>query len=127
MPLPKRLARFNRVVTNRITYPVARTLPGFGVVLHTGRRSGRSYRTPVNAFRTPAGYVIALTYGPDSDWTRNVLAAGGCDLLTRGRTVGLTGPRVVHAERHGTLPAPVRAVLRLIGVQDYLELERRPG
>lgn len=27
----------------------------FGVVLHTGRRSGRSYRTPVNGFRTPHG------------------------------------------------------------------------
>jgi deazaflavin-dependent oxidoreductase (nitroreductase family) len=125
VPFPKRLARFNRVVTNRITYPIARTLPGFGVVLHTGRRSGRSYRTPVSAFRTPAGYVIALTYGPDSDWTRNVLAAGGCDLRTRGRTVGLTDPRLVHTRQHAAPPAPVRAVLRRIGVQDYLELTRR--
>ncbi len=126
MPFPKRLARFNRVVTNRITYPIARTLPGFGVVLHTGRRSGRSYRTPVNAFRTPAGYVIALTYGADSDWTRNVLAAGGCELRTRGGTVGLTDPRVVPTGPHDALPGPVRAVLRRIHVQDYLELTRRP-
>jgi deazaflavin-dependent oxidoreductase (nitroreductase family) len=125
MPFPQRLARFNRVVTNRITYPIARTLPGFGVVLHTGRKSGRSYRTPVNAFRTPDGYLIALTYGPDSDWTRNVLAAGGCDLLTRGHVVALTDPKVVHAQRHDALPGPLRAVLPRIGVQDYLELTHR--
>jgi deazaflavin-dependent oxidoreductase (nitroreductase family) len=125
VPLPKRLARFNRVVTNRLTYPIARTLPGFGIVLHTGRKSGRAYRTPVNAFRTPDGYLIALTYGPDSDWTRNVLAAGGCELLTRGKVVALTGPKIVHAERHDALPGVVRAVLGRIDVKDYLELTRR--
>ena len=30
------------------------------------------------------GYLLALTYGPDSDWVKNVLAAGGCELVTRG-------------------------------------------
>jgi deazaflavin-dependent oxidoreductase (nitroreductase family) len=126
MPLPQPLARFNRVVTNRIMYPIARTFPGFGVVLHSGRRSGRTYRTPVNAFRTPGGFVIALTYGRDSDWLKNVLAAGGCTLLTRGRRVPLTDPRVVQSPRPGEIPAPVRAVLTVIGVEDYVELTRRP-
>jgi deazaflavin-dependent oxidoreductase (nitroreductase family) len=101
---------------------VARRLPGFAVVLHTGRRSGRSYRTPVNAFRGPDGYVIALTYGPDSDWPKNVLAADGCILLTRGTAVPLTGPRLVHTQRHPSIPVPVQVVLRLIDVRDYLEL-----
>jgi deazaflavin-dependent oxidoreductase (nitroreductase family) len=123
VPLPKRLARFNRVATNRVAVPVARRAPGFGVVLHAGRRSGRPYRTPVNAFRTPRGYVIALTYGPDSDWTKNVLAAGGCTLLTRGRTVPLTAPRRVHTERHPSIPAPVTVALHLLGVRDYVELD----
>ena len=123
MPLPKRLARINRTVTNRLTFPIARRSPGLGVVLHTGRRSGRSYRTPVNVFRTPRGYVIALTYGPDSDWAKNVLAAGGCTLLTRGRAVPLTGPRRVHTQRHPSIPAPVAVALRLLGVRDYVELD----
>jgi deazaflavin-dependent oxidoreductase (nitroreductase family) len=125
MPLPKRLARFNRVVTNRVTYPLARTVPGFGVVLHTGRKSGRPYRTPVNAFRTPTGYVIALTYGADSDWLKNVVAAGGCELLTRGSSVPLTDPRLLHAERDAPVPPPVRVALRLLHVEDFLELARR--
>jgi deazaflavin-dependent oxidoreductase (nitroreductase family) len=124
VPLPQRLARFNRRVTNRVADPVARLLPGLGVVLHTGRRSGQAYRTPVTAVRTQRGYVIALIYGPDSDWPKNVLAAGGCTLLTRGRAVPLTDPRPVHTERHPAIPAPVHAVLRLLGVRDYLELDR---
>jgi deazaflavin-dependent oxidoreductase (nitroreductase family) len=125
VPFPKRLARFNRVVTNRITYPIARTVPGFGVVQHVGRRSGKSYRTPVNAFGTATGYVIALTYGADSDWTRNVLAAGGCTLLTRGRAVALTDPRVVRGDGHAAIPAPIRAFLRRATVTEFLELTRR--
>jgi hypothetical protein len=51
MPLPKRLAGFNARVTNRLTRRVAGRLPGFGIVSHVGRRSGRAYRTPVNVFR----------------------------------------------------------------------------
>src|SRR5829696_9167507 len=127
VPLPKRLARFNRVITNRLAFPVARRVPGFAVVLHTGRRSGCSYRTPVNAFRAPDGYVIALTYGADSDWPKNVLAAGGCILLTRGTAVPLTGPDLVHTQRHPSIPAPVQVALRLIGVRDYLELRSTSG
>src|SRR4051812_49595068 len=75
MPLPKRLARFNLHVTNRVLGPFARRLPGFAVVAHVGRRSGRVRHTPVNLFRDGDRYVIALTYGADSQWVRNVLAA----------------------------------------------------
>ena len=127
MPLPKRLARFNRRVTNRVADPLARRMPGLGVVVHTGRRSGRSYRTPVNAFRTQDGYVIALTYGADSDWPKNVLAAGGCTLLTRGAAVPLTDPQLVRTADHRSIPAPVRLVLRLLQVSDYVELRRTAG
>jgi deazaflavin-dependent oxidoreductase (nitroreductase family) len=84
MPLPKRLARFNLHVTNRVLGPFARRLPGFAVVAHVGRRSGRVRHTPVNLFRDGDRYVIALTYGADSQWVRNVLAAGAVDIETRG-------------------------------------------
>ena len=43
MVLSKRVAAFNNRVTNRITGPVAGHLPGFGIVIHTGRKSGREY------------------------------------------------------------------------------------
>lgn len=122
MPLPKAVARFNRVGLNRVTTPIAGRLPGFGVVLHRGRRSGRSYRTPVNVFPTTDGYVIALTYSPDSDWVKNVRAAGGCLLHTRGREVTLTSPQLFHDESRRDIRLPERQLLKLLGVADFLSL-----
>jgi deazaflavin-dependent oxidoreductase (nitroreductase family) len=126
VPLPSWLARFNRTVTNRVTRLVVGHLPGFGIVVHVGRRTGHRYRTPVNVFRRPGGYVIALTYGEVADWIRNVRSAGGCELERRGRLVRLTSPRVVVDRRAGEVPAPVRPVLRLLGVDHFLELDLAP-
>jgi deazaflavin-dependent oxidoreductase (nitroreductase family) len=122
MALPRGLAAFNRRVTNRVTGPLARWLPGFGVVVHRGRRSQREYHAPVNVFVAHGGYVVALTYGADSDWVKNVLAAGGCDLVTRGRTVHLAAPEIFHDETRRYVPRPVRPILRLMGVADFMRL-----
>jgi deazaflavin-dependent oxidoreductase (nitroreductase family) len=124
MPLPKGLARFNRVVTNRITGPFAARLPGFAIVTHVGRRSGREYSNPVNLFRSGDRYVIALTYGADSQWVRNVLAAGETDVVTRGRSIHLIEPEVVHDERQSLVPPPVRPILRAATVTDFMLLRR---
>ena len=77
------LAKINIAVTNRITGLFAGWLPGFGILAHVGRKSGKTYRTPVNVFRAPNGFVIALTYSSQCEWAKNVLAAGGCELQTR--------------------------------------------
>ena len=127
MPLPRWIARFNRHVTNRLIGPVAPYLPHFGVVVHTGRRTHRSYRAPVNVFPRDGGYVIALTYGPGSDWVRNVLAAGGCTLETRGRTFRLTRPRLIHDEQRRAVPAPLRLIGGLGNVSDFLDLSVDDG
>src|SRR5215467_11746881 len=113
MPLPKSLARFNLKVTNRITGPFAAYLPGFAIVHHVGRKSGIERSTPVNMFRGTDGYVIALTYGRDSQWVKNVLAAGRFDVERRGRRVTLTDPRVVQGAH---VPAPVRPILKALNV-----------
>jgi deazaflavin-dependent oxidoreductase (nitroreductase family) len=122
MPLPRSIARANRRVTNRLLGGLATRLPGFGIVGHAGRRSGRQYRTPVNVFRRGDRYIIALTYGSNADWVRNVLADGGCTLETRGRTRRLSSPRLFHDESRYAVPAPVRLILGLINVSDFLEL-----
>ena len=127
MPLPRTLARWNKVGLNRVTKHVAPWMPGFGVVAHTGRRSGRRYQTPVNVFPAADGYLLALTYGPDSDWVKNVLAAGGCELVTRGRTVRLVTPQLVHDENRRGIRPVERQVLQLIGVTDFLSLKIAPA
>lgn len=124
MVLPKRMARFNKIVTNRLTRTFAGRAPGFGIVRHRGRRSGKQYATPVNVFSTADGYTIALTYGPDTDWVKNVLAAGGSSLEVRGDTVKLTSPRLVHDETRRRTPAGVRQFLGLTGVNDFLDQTR---
>jgi deazaflavin-dependent oxidoreductase (nitroreductase family) len=126
MPLPGWLAELNRNVTNRITRPVAGRLPGFAIVIHTGVRTGKRYRTPVNLFRVGDRYVIALTYGRDRDWVRNVVAAGGCEVETRGEPVRLTDPRIVRDDRQRSVPLPVRPLLKAIGVSEFLELRPSP-
>jgi deazaflavin-dependent oxidoreductase (nitroreductase family) len=126
MPLPKGLARFNRVVTNRVVGPFAARLPGFAIVTHVGRRSGREHSNPVNLFRSGDRYVIALTYGADSQWVRNVLAAGEARVLTRGRSVRLVEPEVVHDPSRALVPAPVRPILGAANVSDFMLLRRAP-
>jgi deazaflavin-dependent oxidoreductase (nitroreductase family) len=123
MPLPDGLARFNRRVTNPFMRTFAGRMPGMAIVEHLGRSSGRQYRTPVNAFRTDDGCAIALTYGPDRDWVKNVQAAGGCTLRQRGRRVELGHPQIVAGT--GLLPTPVRAVLRVLNADSVLRLRRR--
>lgn len=122
MPLPDWLARFNRSTTNRLTRSFAGRLPGFAIVVHTGRRSGRRYRTPVNIFRSGDDYVIALTYTRERDWVRNVIAAGGCEVETEGTTLHLQDPHIVTDARRSLVPGPVRPILEALGVTEFMRL-----
>jgi len=116
------LAKFNIAVTNRITSLFAGWLPGFGILTHVGRKSGKVYRTPVNVFRAPKGFIIALTYSSQCEWVKNVLAAGGCELKTVGRKYQLVAPNVVRDPTRRRFPIPVRFILRLVGADEYLEI-----
>jgi deazaflavin-dependent oxidoreductase (nitroreductase family) len=116
------LAKINIIFTNRITSLFAGWLPGFGILTHVGRKSGKVYRTPVNVFRASNGFVIALTYSSQSEWVKNVLAAGGCELKTRGKKYQLSLPNVVHDPARRRFPIPVRLVLRIVGADEYMEL-----
>jgi len=102
---PRWVAAFNLKVTNRITGPFATWLPGFGVIAHIGRKSASPFRTPVNVFRTPEGFLIALPYGPNSQWGQNVLAAGTAELETRRTKYHLSAPTVVHDPTRHRFPS----------------------
>jgi deazaflavin-dependent oxidoreductase (nitroreductase family) len=116
------VAAFNLAVTNRITNRFAARLPGFGILTHVGRKSGRVYRTPGNVFRAPEGFLIALTYGRESEWVRNVVAAGGCKLETRGVQYQLSAPTIVHDPTRQRFPPFVRMILRVVGADDFMQL-----
>ena len=94
MPTPRWIAHANKVGLNRFTKFIAPWAPGWAVVIHRGRKSGRTFQTPLWAFRRGNGFVIALTYGSESDWVRNVLAAGGCEIAARRRRYQVGIPTV---------------------------------
>lgn len=120
MPLPENLARFNRVATNRVTTPLARRLPGFAVLYHTGRRTGASYETPLNAWREDDRIVVALTYGEDVDWLKNARASGRSVVVMRDEEIEVGRPGVVwdHPDME-VVPGLVRRVLQIIDVDRF--------
>src|SRR5207244_3119558 len=72
------LAKINIAFTNRITSLFAGWLPGFGILTHMGRKSGKVYRTPVNVFRASNGFIIALTYSGTCPVHPRGHASSGC-------------------------------------------------
>jgi len=98
------------------------------ILTHVGRRSGRTYQTPLGAAAYGDGFVLSLAYGPGTDWCRNVVAAGRGTLAWKGQTYELghpeivSGPRVLHA-----WPIWERVALRAMGIKDFLWLHRREG
>ena len=87
-----------------------------------GRKSGKVYHTPINVFRASNGFIIALTYSSKSEWVKNVLATGGCELKTRGKKYQISAPNVVRDPTRRRFPIPVRFVLRIVGADEYMEL-----
>jgi deazaflavin-dependent oxidoreductase (nitroreductase family) len=109
-------------VFNPISRHVVRWLPGFGLIGYVGRRSGKRYRTPINAFHRGDEWVFALTYGSEVQWVKNVLAAGEADLIIRRRTIHLVDPRLVVDDRRRLMPFGVRQVLGLMRVSEFLRM-----
>jgi deazaflavin-dependent oxidoreductase (nitroreductase family) len=128
--LSRRVARFNKTINNRIQGVYAWLVPPWAVLLHRGRRSGRQYRTPVLAFRHGDTLVIALLYGDQSDWLRN-LAAGPGWIVRYGHTFTLGPPEICATEDAAILEqlSPLaRRYCRLATKQVTLELgEQQPG
>lgn len=122
MPLSPEVARFNKRVTNKITRLFAGRVPGFAIISHTGRKSGKTYETPINVFRTPTGYRVALTYGARAEWVKNVLASKECALLVRGRRVACRNPRLGTDPANRWAPWLVRQIIGRAGVTEYLDL-----
>jgi deazaflavin-dependent oxidoreductase (nitroreductase family) len=118
------LSRLTRLLNPLIlAHAGSRHLPLFAVVQHHGRRSGRSYATPVSARPTRDGFVIALTFGEQSDWFQNVRAAGGCIIRWKGVDYPMVEPVVIDWAIARQMFSPIeRAVVPLIGIERFVQL-----
>jgi len=107
MRVPRAVANFNRRVTNPVARSLTPWLPCLGTLEHTGRKSGRRYRTPLLVFRTKNGFVILIGYGPETDWLKNIFAGGPTVLHKAGKAVTLTNPQIVEKAVAAPLVMPV--------------------
>jgi len=109
---------------NRATVPLARAGIGpFSLVVHVGRKSGRTYETPLLLAEADGGLVAELTYGPNVAWYRNVIAAGHCTVVHRGRKIKID--RVEPCDAEAGLRAfgnPAALVLRALRRREFRRL-----
>jgi deazaflavin-dependent oxidoreductase (nitroreductase family) len=106
-------------------------------IRHVGRRSGRTYTTPVSARRSGDTVVIALTFGNQSDWSRNVRAAGGASIRIEGEDYDVTQPQFMSRQEAKPLVkaafSPANRVgFRILGIKQVMTLsvvsaEHLPG
>ena len=123
MTFPRALAKYMRRTANRMTLQLAGHA-AFADLEHVGRKSGTVRHTPVRAFRSGDNVVIGLNFGRQSDWYRNIKAAGTCRLRL-GREQLTLGPPVLVPAREGMkgMPWPFRFALRhVIHTAECLEL-----
>jgi deazaflavin-dependent oxidoreductase (nitroreductase family) len=102
-----------------------RWFPLWGVIHHVGRTSGRAYSTPIVVLPMADGFVVPLPFGGQTQWVRNILAAGGGSLRWAGQDHGLTDPQVI--DQAGAMPAyrqPLRSAVKLLGMDQFLRVRR---
>ena len=118
---------FNKHVTNKILIHICgRKFGHFAILSHTGRKSGRLYRTPIIAEPIENGFVIALTYGTKVDWYANVKAKGSCSLFWKDQGYQLVNPELIDKEIGlKAFPPFIRSALKTVGIEYYLKLDRQ--
>ena len=103
-----------------------RFLPLYGVVTHRGRRSGKTFRTPVVVRATGDGFIVPMPWGESTDWYRNVRAAGECGIRWKGRDYTVVQPEVIDAATaRAAFGAFERAIMSRFGIHYCLRLRLR--
>ncbi len=125
-PVLDAVRRMNRAFSNPRAMKTAGTPGAYAsVIRHVGRTTGRPYETPVGATATDDGFVIALPYGTNADWLKNVLASGSATIVAEGSTYRVDQPTVIPtAEAAPHLPSRELRSLRLFRVDQCLRVRR---
>jgi deazaflavin-dependent oxidoreductase (nitroreductase family) len=117
-----RLRPFAMRLINPLARQFAGRMPGFGLLTYRGRTTGRTYNLPINVFLRGEHYIFVLTYGSESQWVKNVMASGECQIRVRGHDVRLIDPELIVNPVWELVPPPVRLIERLAGVTEFLRM-----
>jgi deazaflavin-dependent oxidoreductase (nitroreductase family) len=110
MIMPVWLERFQIKYVNPLLRPLSKRMPGFAVISHRGRTSGKEYETIVTAYRKGNLLAIGLVHGK-TNWVKNVLAAGEADIHVGRKDLHLVNPRVLPA---GTVDATLPRIPQML-------------
>ncbi len=94
-PVQNALRLFTRAMRPLALRSAGKEGSNTSVVRHVGRRSGRTFETPVVAARHDDSFLIALPYGERTDWLKNVLDKGSATIVTSGNTYDVDRPQVI--------------------------------
>jgi deazaflavin-dependent oxidoreductase (nitroreductase family) len=103
-----------------------RIFPLYGILEHRGRRSGKSFRTPVVVRRVRDGFIVPMPWGEATDWYRNVRAAGTASIRWKGVIYQVDRPEVLDTEAAlGSFSSTQRAGMTRFGIRQVLHLHDR--
>ena len=124
-PLRDAVRVFNKHVLNPVMMNLAGRKHWYAAVIrHTGRRSGKSYATPVVADRVANGFILPLPYGTGVDWLRNVIAAGRATVTVGGETFDVTEPEIIDATTAIPQLSPRRRhAFQQFGIDNFVKLK----
>lgn len=115
---------------NPLTLSMARRGAGpFALIRHTGRKSGKTFETPLILARVPEGFVAELTYGPEVNWYRNVVAANRATVIWKAREFEVVGIEPIEtAAGLRAFGPPASWLLKFLRRHEFRLLrEARPG
>lgn len=102
-----------------------RAMPVWASVEHVGRRSGARYTTPVAVVPAAGTFYIGLPWGRETDWVRNLRAAGGGTMVWRGQRYDVSDPTFVGKDEVlGAARLPQREILKRWSLADFLRVRR---
>jgi deazaflavin-dependent oxidoreductase (nitroreductase family) len=95
----------------------------FSLIRHVGRKSGRSYETPIIVAPIAGGFVAELTYGRQVAWYRNLAAAGHGVLVVHGEEYAVDAVRDLDPDLGlAAYGQPWSSILRVLRRRDFLLL-----
>ena len=129
-PRARRVIRFAARFLNPLTLLVAGRswMPIVGVLQHQGRRSGRTYSTPLGMRSRDHFFYMPLTFSDKAAWFLNIKAAGWARVVYKGRRSTLVDPQVVdYATAAPAFPRYELLQFRLVGISEYLRMREAPS
>lgn len=121
MPVPNFMRHVNKRVFNRLELAQGKR----PALVHVGRVSGETHRTPLEAIPVDGGYVFILMYGADkTDWVKNILLAETAELIIDGESHALINPRIFTGEAAwAELPSTKKPPPGFLNVSEVLRMD----